>query len=202
MANEHEHGGHEKPAAGGGGPSKDLAKLRGWWKEQPTWEKAGVMIGAAALVVAIFMYMKNRQSAGAPTSTDTGGMSAAQPVGYPGEGDTYPSVPTAPTTPPTTGGTTTGGTTTTKPPVATPIPAPLKPILPVRTINPIPAPKPKLPKRTINPPAGTRALSTSNKKTIKRTEDRIRQTSSGDSIYETNNPAVTGMLLRKLSGLM
>ena len=68
------------------------------WRGLATWQKAGVIIGGGALGIAVLMYL-NRQSSG-PTATDASGTPPAMPpggaVGFPGEGDQFPSLPVAP----------------------------------------------------------------------------------------------------------
>lgn len=87
MAEEEEKG-EEKAAEGG---KKGLLND---WKEMKGWQKAGVLIGGGALVVAILMYINSQNNgsgavASAPLTSP--GMEASN---YPGYGDVYPSVPT------------------------------------------------------------------------------------------------------------
>lgn len=107
------------------------------WKKLATWQKAGVLIGGAALVVAVLMFI-NREPA--PVAT---GNSAVPAEGVPGQGDTFPPVPV----PPVAQGT---------PPAPKPGPTPAKPVAlpPVRRA---PAPVAKKPAPVAAPAKKTTA---------------------------------------------
>jgi hypothetical protein len=119
------------------------------WKGLAGWQKAGVLIGGAALAFAIYSYV-NGQSA--PTATGNDGFAGQPNEMAPGFGDQFPSVPVPPVP-------------VTKPPLAKP-PAPVtrKPSAPVTRKPPAPvarkpapvARKPAPPKRSIilQPPLG------------------------------------------------
>lgn len=69
----------------------------GWWEKSGKWTKAGVIIGAGALVVAIAMYYQNQNQGNSGSATSGGYLTS--PTGayaqYPGEGEFFPSLPTA-----------------------------------------------------------------------------------------------------------
>ena len=72
------------------------------WNGLAGWQKAGVLIGAGGLIIAILMYWQSRNQ---PTNGTAGGASgayalplygsAAQPTNYPGANETFPSLPTS-----------------------------------------------------------------------------------------------------------
>ncbi len=87
--------GSEKAGEGSEGGKKkgliqDFEGMKGW-------QKAGVLIGAGALVIAILMYINSQNSSGGqavPNGLLASG-AGAQPTNYSGAGDIYPSVPTS-----------------------------------------------------------------------------------------------------------
>lgn len=71
-------------------PSKKSGLIADW-KKMATWQKAGVLIGGAALIVAVLMFI-NRE----PAPVATGNSAVPSPEGVPGQGDTFPPVPVPP----------------------------------------------------------------------------------------------------------
>lgn len=96
------------------------------WKKLATWQKAGVLIGGAALVVAVLMFI-NRE----PAPVATGNNAVPPAENMPGQGDTFPPVPV----PPVSQGT---------PPAPKPGPTPARPVAlpPVRRAPPVRKPAP------------------------------------------------------------
>jgi len=96
------------------------------WKGLAGWQKAGVLIAAAGLAIAIAMYFKNQPSNTTDGGTSTGVLGNGQTgETFPGAGEVFPSLPTttsggAATVPPTTTGATTppAGTSTVHAPVS------------------------------------------------------------------------------------
>lgn len=82
----------EKEATDAAAPSKKSGLVADW-KKLATWQKAGVLIGGAALVVAVLMFI-NRE----PTPVATGNAGALAPMneGMPGAGDQFPPLPVPP----------------------------------------------------------------------------------------------------------
>lgn len=116
------------PESGGDDKAKKGGLLKDW-KGLKGWQKAGVIIGGGALVVAIAMYYKQSQTP-ANGAQPSGTPGSYGPSEYPGEGDFFP--PVAPTPP----------TTTPTPPSPTPGPKPKKP---PTGGKPKPGPKPPIP---------------------------------------------------------
>jgi hypothetical protein len=78
-------------------PPEEGGKKKGLladWKGMKGWQKAGVLIGGGALVVAVMIYINGQSS---PTATGNSGTPLGspnmEPQGIPGQGDQYPSVP-------------------------------------------------------------------------------------------------------------
>lgn len=94
MADEEKGEGSESSEKAAEGGKKGLLND---WKEMKGWQKAGVLIGGGALVVAILMYINSQNSSGGqvPANGLLNSGAAAQPTNYPGYGDIYPSVPVA-----------------------------------------------------------------------------------------------------------
>jgi hypothetical protein len=63
------------------------------WKGMKGWQKAGVLIGAGALIVAILLYFKGQSSGTASVGNAGSILGNVTPSQFPGEGDTFPSVP-------------------------------------------------------------------------------------------------------------
>lgn len=183
----------EKEQSGSGEPPQEAAAKKGGlaqeWRRLATWQKAGVLIGGGALVVAVMIYI-NHQAAPAATGNDTTGSSALMPsgsmTGYPGEGDQFPPVPVPPTTPPPT------SPAPVKPPTSPVSPIhggpivgrPISPISPVHA-NPIKAPAPVATHNSKGDlsarqriPAGQTGLNVNKRQTISGNQIKLFQSSN------------------------
>lgn len=87
MAEEEEEGGEESS------PKEDKkASLE--WKKMPKWEKAGVVIAGATLVIMVFIWWKSQQGGGAVSSGQL--PMGGYPPTYSGSQDMFPAPPSGP----------------------------------------------------------------------------------------------------------